>query len=119
YLERAREAGRAAEELKAKHPELARDADPALEFNSWTSRLVFGPLAVAPSPLSRPLRALVARRVRNGDMDPLTERLFHVVRTIEYRRGTRQGRRSLRLTTATVLAYHAIADLRDDRILSD
>jgi peptidoglycan/xylan/chitin deacetylase (PgdA/CDA1 family)/GT2 family glycosyltransferase len=118
YLQRAREAGRSAEELNAKHPELARIPDPAREFNAWTSRLVFGPLALLPAGLSRPLRALVARRVRRGRMDRPTEQLFHVVRTVEYRRGARQARKSLRAHTATVLAYHAVADLREDRILS-
>jgi glycosyltransferase involved in cell wall biosynthesis len=120
YLDRAREAGRSAEELKAKHPELADSRDPGLEFNAWSSRLVFGSLAVGPAVLSRPLRWLVARRVRRGHMDRLTERLFHVVRTTEYRRGSRQARPSLRPSAPIiVLAYHAIADLRDDPMLSE
>jgi GT2 family glycosyltransferase len=96
YLHRALEAGRSAEELKAKHPELAGVADPALEFNAWTTRLLFGPLAVAPAALSKPLRKLIARRVRRGHTDQFTERLFHVVRTTEYRRGAREARRRLR-----------------------
>jgi peptidoglycan/xylan/chitin deacetylase (PgdA/CDA1 family)/GT2 family glycosyltransferase len=119
YLDRARESGRSAEELNAKHPELALSRDPAREFNAWTSRLLFGPLAVAPAALSKPMRTFVAGRVQRGHMDRPTERLFNVVRTIEYRRGARQARRSLRSPIATVLAYHAIADLRDDKILAE
>jgi peptidoglycan/xylan/chitin deacetylase (PgdA/CDA1 family)/GT2 family glycosyltransferase len=118
FLRRMREAGRSAEELRAKHPQLAGTGDPASRFRAQGSRLVFGTLAAAPRRLSWPLRALVAERVRRGADDRLTEWLFLEVRTMEYRRGARAARRALRAQKAAVLAYHAIADLRDDRVLA-
>jgi peptidoglycan/xylan/chitin deacetylase (PgdA/CDA1 family)/glycosyltransferase involved in cell wall biosynthesis len=117
YMRRSREAGRSAQELIAKHPDLARDLTWP-EFNAWLSRLVFGTLAIAPAPLSGPLRALAARRVRSGKTDSFTSKLFFALLTTEQHRGARQARRGLRATQALVLAYQAISDLSGDRVLA-
>ena len=119
YTRRSHEAGRAAEELIVKHPELRPDLDVQPRFNSSGSRVVFGSLALAPSTLSWPLRALAAHRVRSGKMDRLTHGLFFALQAMEFRRGARQARRRLRNGQAVVLAYHAISDLRGDRVLEN
>jgi peptidoglycan/xylan/chitin deacetylase (PgdA/CDA1 family) len=119
YMIRSREAGRAAEELMVKHPELRPDLNVVPEFNSKGSRVVFGTFALAPPALSWPLRAFAAHRVRIGKTDNLTYRLFFALQTMEFRRGTQQARRKLRNGEAVVLAYHAISDLRGDSILKD
>jgi peptidoglycan/xylan/chitin deacetylase (PgdA/CDA1 family) len=119
YLARAREAGRSAEELHAKHPELAGADDRARRFNARSSSLVFGTLAAAPASLSRPLHTVAAGRVRRGHRDRFTEKLFLALRTTEYRRGARRARRQLRAPLAVVLAYHSISDLGDDAALAD
>lgn len=119
YLTRAREAGRSAEELHAKHPELAGADDRARTFNARSSRLFFGTLAAAPESLSRPLRTLAAGRVRRGHRDRFTEKLFLALRTTEYRRGAQRAFRQLSAPLAVVLAYHSVSDLRDDPVLAD
>lgn len=119
YMRRSREAGRAAEELMVKHPELRDDLIVGSEFNSRGSRAVFGTFAVAPPALSWPLRWIAARRVRSGKMDGLTYRLFFASQTMEFRRGSQQARRRLRAGEAVVLAYHAISDLSGDPVLEE
>jgi peptidoglycan/xylan/chitin deacetylase (PgdA/CDA1 family)/glycosyltransferase involved in cell wall biosynthesis len=119
YTRRRRQAGRSNEELAAKHPELVKELDAGLEFTSRRSRVIFGALSVAPAVLSWPLRALAAHRVRTGHLDFHTYRLFFGLQTMEYKRGVRQARRSLRTGHAVVLAYHAIADLRGDPVLAE
>jgi peptidoglycan/xylan/chitin deacetylase (PgdA/CDA1 family)/glycosyltransferase involved in cell wall biosynthesis len=119
YMRRSREAGRSAEELMVKHPELKHELDVGPNFNSLGSRVVFGTFALTPPALSWPLRALAAHRVRNGKMDLLTYRLFFAVQTMEFRRGSRQARRRLRTGDAVVLAYHAISDLGGDPVLAE
>jgi peptidoglycan/xylan/chitin deacetylase (PgdA/CDA1 family)/GT2 family glycosyltransferase len=119
YLTRAREAGRSGEELKGKHPELWQAHDPALEFNAWRSRVVFGALGAAPTGLRRPVLTFAAHRVRSGHLDRTTRKLFNALRTMEYRRGAREAARRLRSAQAVVLAYHSISDLSHDLILSD
>jgi glycosyltransferase involved in cell wall biosynthesis/peptidoglycan/xylan/chitin deacetylase (PgdA/CDA1 family) len=119
YTRRTREAGRSAQELKAKHPQLTQDLRAGREFTSRRSRAVFGTLAVAPPFVSRPLRAFAASRVRRGHLDTRTYRLFFAVQTMEYLRGSRQAVRGQRSGSVVVLAYHAIADLTDDPVLAD
>lgn len=119
YTRRTREAGRAARRLKTKHPELTQDLRAGLEFTTRRSRLVFGALSHLPSPLSRPLRALAAGRVRAGHLDMRTYRLFFALQTMEFQRGFREGGRPREGRGAIVLAYHAVADLRHDPLLRE
>jgi peptidoglycan/xylan/chitin deacetylase (PgdA/CDA1 family) len=119
YMRRSREAGRAAEELVVKHPELRHDLNVGPEFNSRGSRLVFGTLSVAPPALTWALRAFAAQRVRSGKTDGLTYKLFFALQTMEFRRGSRQARRRSGAGEAVVLAYHAISDLRGDPVLGE
>ena len=83
YTRRTREAGRAARELKLKHPELTQDLRAGREFTTWRSRVIFGSLARLPSILSWPLRAIAAHRVRTGRMDFHTYRLFFALQTMD------------------------------------
>lgn len=118
YLGRAREAGRSFEELIAKHPEHAvRRADQP-RFRTRRSRILLGPLVIAPPIVSWPLRAGSATLVRRGVQGTWLRRLFWGARTLENQRGARAARRALWTGSAIVLAYHAIADLSDDRILA-
>jgi GT2 family glycosyltransferase/peptidoglycan/xylan/chitin deacetylase (PgdA/CDA1 family) len=119
YTRRTREAGRSNEELAAKHPELIEELTAGLRFTSRRSRLIFGALAKAPAVLSWPIRALATHLVRSGRLDFHTYRLYFGVQTMEYHRGARQARRKLRAGHAVVVAYHAIADLRDDPLLAE
>jgi glycosyltransferase involved in cell wall biosynthesis len=95
YTRRSREAGRAAEELLSKHPDLVGELE-HWQFDTRLDRIVFGALAVAPRIASSPLRALAVRLVRRGLLGPRTRRLFFGVQTMEYLRGVREtsGRRS-------------------------
>ncbi len=92
YTRRSREAGRAAAELRAKHPELGAELK-HWEFHARLDRVVFGALALAPAVVSTPLRALAVRRVRRGRLGPRTRRLFFAVQTMEYLRGLRETSR--------------------------
>ena len=119
YLLRWREAGRAAQELIVKHPERAEELGRRLRFRSRRRRLLVGGLAGAPASVTRPLRALAAALVRRGRHDTRTLRPFFLLRDAEYHRGARRARRADSAPRAVVLAYHAIADLRGDPILSE
>ena len=119
YTRRSREAGRAAVELKAKHPELTRDLSAGRVFRTRRSRAAFGLLGVAHPAISRPLCALAEHRVRTGRLDRRTEKLFFALQTMEYKRGSRRAKRTLAARDAIVLAYHAISDLRGDPVLAD
>jgi glycosyltransferase involved in cell wall biosynthesis/peptidoglycan/xylan/chitin deacetylase (PgdA/CDA1 family) len=119
YTHRTRQAGRAAEELRAKHHELTQDFSAGRVFTTRRSRIFFGALSLAPAALSWPLRALACHRVRNGRLDTRTYKLFFALQTMEYRRGIRQAQRELQAGSAVVLAYHAIADLRGDPVLAE
>lgn len=119
YLRRARETGRSEAELVLKHPEQAHRFDAAPDFHTRRSRWLLGPLTVAPSWASRPLRAAVVALVRRGRRDTLTRRLFFGLRTMEHRRGARLARQAADTGSATVLAYHAVSDLSDDPVLAE
>jgi glycosyltransferase involved in cell wall biosynthesis len=89
YLKRAREAGRARQELMLKHPELAQGLGPGPSFKTRRSRWLLTPLLHAPAWLSAPLRAVVVILVRSGLKGPRSRRAFFAVRTLEYLRGVR------------------------------
>jgi len=119
YTRRSAEAGRAAVELKAKHPGLTHDFSAGRTFTTRRSRALFGLLGLAPPAVSRPLRALAEHRVRSGRLDGYTYRLFFALQTMEYRRGLRRAERALHAACGIVLAYHAICDLTGDPVLAD
>jgi peptidoglycan/xylan/chitin deacetylase (PgdA/CDA1 family)/GT2 family glycosyltransferase len=119
YLDRELEAGRSAQELALKHPERARQIGGGARLGTRRSRLLLGPLALAPRPLSAPLRAAVAALVRSGRGGPRLASAFQAVRAMEHLRGTRTAREALSTARAIVLAYHAVADLRHDRVLRE
>jgi glycosyltransferase involved in cell wall biosynthesis/peptidoglycan/xylan/chitin deacetylase (PgdA/CDA1 family) len=119
YLRRAREIGAADQELMLKHPERAEQLAGGPYFYRRRARWLLGPLVRAPSALSWPLRAFVVALVRSGHRGPHVRNLFFAVRTMEYLRGARQAREANSTGEAVVLAYHAIADLRDDAVLGE
>jgi peptidoglycan/xylan/chitin deacetylase (PgdA/CDA1 family)/GT2 family glycosyltransferase len=119
YLRRTREAGRSEEELVLKHPEQASRLEAGPAFHTRRSRWLLGPLVAAPTWVSAPLRGLVVRLVRGGISGSLLRRFFFGLRTVEHQRGTRLAQRSLSTGEALVLAFHAIADLSDDRVLAE
>jgi peptidoglycan/xylan/chitin deacetylase (PgdA/CDA1 family)/glycosyltransferase involved in cell wall biosynthesis len=117
FLRRASEAGRAAQELIAKHPGEAEEFARGPHFHTRLSRLLFGPLVLAPGPFGWPVRAVTAYLVRRGlDAAPLNWAFFQI-RTVEYLRGARAARKILSTGEAVVLAYHAVEDRRHDTIL--
>jgi len=93
YLRRAREAGRARQELMLKHPELARGLGPGPSFKTRRSRWALTPFVLAPAALAAPLRAGAVALARSGRTDPRSRRLFFAVRTMESLRGGRLARR--------------------------
>jgi glycosyltransferase involved in cell wall biosynthesis/peptidoglycan/xylan/chitin deacetylase (PgdA/CDA1 family) len=124
YTRRTEEAGRAARQLQAKHPELTQDLGAGREFTTRRSRIVFGLLGRLPKGLSWPLRALAAHRVRTGKLDFHTYRLFFGLQTMEFQRGYRRGGRAgggraVGGGRVVVLAYHAVADLAGEGVLSE
>lgn len=120
YTRRSREAGRAAQELAAKHPEYAGElGGPARPFSGPGRRAVMGRLAASPSVLSLPLRLLAIALAKKSDLGPYGRTFFFDVQAMEQLRGAREARRAFARPQAVVLAYHAISDLHDDRVLSD
>lgn len=117
YLRRAREGGRSEQELILKHPERAEDWR-GPDFQRRRERWLLGPLVVAPEAISWPLRAGVAALARTGHTGKRLRRLFFSVRTMEHLRGARLTRAANSTGRAVVLAYHAIADLGHDPVLS-
>jgi peptidoglycan/xylan/chitin deacetylase (PgdA/CDA1 family) len=118
YLRRGYEAGRSEHELIVKHPERAEQLDRGPHLHTRLSRWLLGPFVLAPPALSGPLRATVAALVRSGREGRRLRAAFLNVRAMEYRRGVRDARRALDVGKAVVLAYHAIADLGHDPVLS-
>jgi GT2 family glycosyltransferase/peptidoglycan/xylan/chitin deacetylase (PgdA/CDA1 family) len=118
YLRRAREAGRSDRELIVKHPELAGKMGSSPSFKTRRSRWLLAPLVVAPAAFGRPLRAVAVALARTGRTGSRLRRFFFSVRTLEYLRGVRSARRQEGDGGAVVLAYHALSDLSDDRVLA-
>jgi peptidoglycan/xylan/chitin deacetylase (PgdA/CDA1 family)/GT2 family glycosyltransferase len=116
YLRRAYDIGSSEQELVIKHPEQAKRLEQAPAFHTRRSRWVFGPLIAAPRALVTPLTEAVASLVRSGRQGARLRRLFFAMRTLEHQRGARDSRRALATGSAVVLAYHAVADLDDDRL---
>ncbi len=119
YLRRSRETGRSEEELVLKHPEQADRLAAAPDFHTRRSRWLLGPLVKAPEWVSRPLRRLAVAAARSGRRDVYIRRLFFGMRTVEHRRGAWLARRATATGGVTVLAFHAVADLSDDPVLSE
>jgi peptidoglycan/xylan/chitin deacetylase (PgdA/CDA1 family) len=119
FLRRAFEAGRSEVELRIKHPERGGPLGRVRRFDSSLGRWMLEPLVAAPPAFSWPLRAGVVTLVRAGHQGCRLNRLFHAVRTMEHRRGERAARRACSTGRAIVLAYHAVADLRHDLVLSE
>jgi peptidoglycan/xylan/chitin deacetylase (PgdA/CDA1 family)/GT2 family glycosyltransferase len=117
FLRREYEAGRGAQELALKHPERGAELGGIRGLETRRRRWLLGPLAVAPRPLSWPLRAGVASLVRTGRGGTRLQRVFQAVRAMEHVRGARAARRARSTGQATVLVYHAIADLSHDPLL--
>lgn len=117
YLRRNREAGRSDAELVLKHPEERARLANGPQFRTRRTRWVLGPLVLAPHVLTRPVAAAAVALVNTGRTGERARRLFFAVRTLEHQRGMRAVHRGARRRRVAVLAYHAIADLRDDRIL--
>jgi peptidoglycan/xylan/chitin deacetylase (PgdA/CDA1 family) len=61
----------------------------------------------------------MAGLVRSGRGGPRTSAAFQAVRSMEHLRGVRAAQRDLSTGQVVVLAYHAIQDLGDDRVLRD
>lgn len=119
YTVRSHDGARADLVLSAKYPELAEELKRRRQFRSRGTKIVFGTLAIAPSALSWPLRRLAIRSFNRARPDSWSHRLFFDVQTMERVRGARSARRALRTGHAVVLAYHAISDLRGDRVLGE
>lgn len=119
YLRRSREAGRAAAELIAKHPERESDLGRRTRLPPGVRRYPLGALVLAPRALSAPLRVAASALVRRGRRDPLTKELFFALRRVESVRGARAARRAFGRDRVLVLAYHAVADLSADSVLAE
>ena len=119
YLRREYDAGRAAQELVAKHPDRDDQIGGSRRLHTRRSRLLLGPLAAAPQPASAPLRWAVASLVRTGRGGERLSAVFQAVRTMEHVRGRRAARRVPPGGRVLVLAYHAITDLESDPVLRD
>lgn len=119
YLRRSRDAGRAAAELVAKHPEREADLGRRMRLPPGLRRYPMGALVLAPPFVSAPLRAAVSALVRSGRSGRLLGELFHALRRVEAVRGVRRARRALDRERVLALAYHAVADLSGDAVLAE
>jgi peptidoglycan/xylan/chitin deacetylase (PgdA/CDA1 family)/glycosyltransferase involved in cell wall biosynthesis len=118
YIRRTRNGARGDQILAARYPEIAGELWQP-RFDTLYARLTLGSLVALPRPLSFPIRWLAVRLFSRPDPGPWSNRLFFAVQTMERLRGAREGTRALRAPLATVLAYHAVADLSGDRLLAD
>lgn len=119
YLRRSREAGRAAAELIAKHPDRESQLGRRTRLPPGPRRYPMGALVLAPRALSAPLRAAASALVRRGRRGTITKELFFALRRVEYVRGARAAKQTLVRSRVLVLAYHAIADLSRDAVLAE
>jgi GT2 family glycosyltransferase/peptidoglycan/xylan/chitin deacetylase (PgdA/CDA1 family) len=119
YLRREYEAGLAAQQLRAKHPERGEQIAGGLRFRSRRSRWGLAPFLIAPRAFSVPLRSAVAWLVRSGRGGARLASVFQAVRTMEHLRGVRAAGKLLSTGHVVVLAYHSIADLSHDPVLRE
>jgi peptidoglycan/xylan/chitin deacetylase (PgdA/CDA1 family)/glycosyltransferase involved in cell wall biosynthesis len=119
YLRREYDAGRSAVELAVKHPARAGELLGSRRLATRRSRVLLGPLVVAPRAVSAPVRSVVGRAVGTGRGGPRLSRTFQAVRAMEHLRGARAARAALSTGEVVVLAYHAIQDVSDDTPLGD
>jgi peptidoglycan/xylan/chitin deacetylase (PgdA/CDA1 family)/glycosyltransferase involved in cell wall biosynthesis len=117
YLRRVREAARSGQELALKHPEQRSRIDWGPQFKRRRDRWLLSPFVYAPEALVRPLRGLAVLLARTGRTGRHLREFFFMVRTMEHLRSVRLTRLAI-TGEAVVLAYHAIADMRDDRVLA-
>ncbi|MBA3867213.1 MAG: glycosyltransferase [Solirubrobacterales bacterium] len=117
YLKRVREAARSGQELALMHPEQRSRIDWGPVFKRRLDRWLFGPLVHAPEALVRPVRGLAVLLARTGRTGRRVREFYFAVRTVEHLRAVRFTRLAIS-GEAVVLAYHAIADLRGDRLLA-
>ena len=117
YTRRSRDVGRADRELAGRYPELAGALTTRRSFASRGEAAVFGTLARLPAVASAPLRWLAASAFSSRHRIRGAHRLFFAVQTMEYRRGVSVAERSYRRPSLVVLAYHALTELTDDRVL--
>jgi GT2 family glycosyltransferase/peptidoglycan/xylan/chitin deacetylase (PgdA/CDA1 family) len=118
YTRRSRYGARGDQVLRETYPEIA-DELPQPRFDTRRSRLILGSLAIAPSLISWPIRVLAVRLFSRARPGPRSHRLFFAVQTMERIRGAHEAERALRSPLAVVIAYHAVADLHDDRVLAE
>lgn len=117
YLQRVREAARSGQELALKHPEQRSRIDWGPRFKRRRDRWLLGPFVYAPEALVRPLRGLAVLLARTGRTGRHLRELFFMVRTMEHLRAVRLTRLAI-TGEAVALAYHAIADMSEDRVLA-
>lgn len=117
YLRRVREAARSGQELALKHPEQRSRIDWGPQFKRRRDRWLLGPFVYAPEALVRPLRGLAVSLARTGRTGQHLREFFFMVRTMEHLRAVRLTRLAIS-GEAVVLAYHAIADMSEDRVLA-
>jgi glycosyltransferase involved in cell wall biosynthesis len=96
HLRRARAGARGDRVLAARYPELA-DELWTPTFDTLPARLILSRLAALPPIVSAPLRAVACRLFERPDAGAWSSRLFFAVRTMERRRGAREGERGLRI----------------------
>ncbi len=121
YLRQYRDAGRANAALVRKHPEVYPHLRSLLPAEAgperWLLRRVLGTPVLGTTLLgSARTGALLA--VRDGRTGPRRRRLFYAVRDAEIIRGSVEAGGLPAGPLVCVLAYHAVADLRDDPVLA-
>lgn len=117
YLRRVREAARSGQELALKHPEQRSRIDWGPQFKRRRDRWLLSPFVYAPEALVRPLRGLAVALARTGRTGRRLREFFFMVRTMEHLRAVRLTRLAIS-GEAVALAYHAIADMSEDRVLA-
>ena len=118
YTRRSRHGARGDQVLRERYPEIAEELGHP-RFDTRRARLILVPLAIAPSAVSSPIRSLAVRLFSRARPGPRSHRLFFAVQTMERIRGAHEAKRALRSRLAVVIAYHAVSDLHDDRVLAE
>jgi peptidoglycan/xylan/chitin deacetylase (PgdA/CDA1 family)/GT2 family glycosyltransferase len=120
HLRQWRQAGRADVAFARKHPEQAEAIFALNGSNLWMNRRVWGPLSRLPilaGPLTALLRRLAIAVVERRIEYPAAARFFFQVRAVEYWRGVQEVGGVPRPRAVRVLAYHAIRDLKEARVI--